>query len=480
MTISVVTRSALARPAAPVSDEETGLCARLGRGGDGDAPAAFSRMRTVRLDYRPRPHQREAHRRKRRETVLVWHRRAGKTTWCAAELVHEALRWRDAGRDVLFWYVAPKLKQARAILWAPLKRLVRPLLAAGLAQIREAELAVVIGDARIQLVGALDPDSLRGTGLVGVVYDECAQMPPEVWSEIVKPMLADHHRHAWEVWIGTPKGPNHFKDLFDAARARMEAGDPDVHVSRLTVHDTGVLDPAFLELARQRMDPEEFRQEFECDWSAAVRGAYYADLLEEMERDGRIGHWPAIPERPAVTAWDLGVADDTAIWVAQPDGGGWRLVRCLTGGGRDFAHYARELDRLGLRFRRHYLPHDAAARDIGSARTRIAQLHELGVRPAEVVPRHRVDDGIAAVRALLRRARLDLEGCRDGLQALRLYRREWLADRGVFRPVPVHDWTSHAADALRYLAVGAGVEPRDIGHGATRERPRRARSGPVL
>ena len=459
--------------AVPLSE---GSCAQgSGRGGVRAVPAAFSR--TIRIDYRPRPHQREAHRRKARETVLVWHRRAGKSLWCAAELVHEALRWRDAGRDVLFWYVAPKLKQARAIIWSPLKRLVRPLLAAGLAQVREAELAVVIGDARIQLVGALDPDSLRGTGLMGAVYDECAQMPPHVWSEIAFPMFADWAAERWEVWIGTPKGPNHFKELYDRARARSEQGERGVFASLLTVEDTGAIDPATLEDARRRMHPDEFRQEFFCDWGAAVRGAYYADLLEDMERDGRIGHWPAVPDRPAVTAWDLGVADDTAIWVAQPDGGGWRLVRCITGGGKDFAHYARELDRLGLRFQRHHLPHDAAARDIGSARTRIAQLQELGVRPAQIVPIHRLDDGIAAVRALLRRARIDREGCAEGLRALRLYRREWLEDRGIFRAQPVHDWTSHAADALRYLAMGAGVEPT-----VARRRPRHARAiaGPAL
>ncbi len=221
-------------------------------------------MKTLRIElsWTPRHYQLEAARRRRLRNVLVWHRRAGKTEFCAGLLLTEMLR-----HPGLYWYIAPYRNQARRILWDRLKSLARRLITTGIVQVREVEMALATtGGGRIELHGADHPDALRGVGLRGVVYDEVAQMEPTTWEEVTLPALADQPG-AWEIFIGTPKGLNHFKDLYDRAVAEMEAGGPS-YASLLTVDDTGVIDRGFLERAKRIMTRAAFMQEFYCVWDA--------------------------------------------------------------------------------------------------------------------------------------------------------------------------------------------------------------------
>ena len=216
----------------------------------------------VDLGYKPRAWQRECHTRRRRFTVLALHRRAGKTELALRELVDKALR---CPLDLpQFFYVAPLLKQAKAIAWARLKQIVAPLVARGMAEISESELYVrlLTNSALIRVYGADNPDAMRGVRLDGVVMDEVAQMSPEVWQDVIQPALSD--RKGWALFIGTPNGINLFSQLFFGA-----AGKPEWYAAVYTVYDTEALDPAEVERLRQDMSEQSFAREYLCDFSAA-------------------------------------------------------------------------------------------------------------------------------------------------------------------------------------------------------------------
>jgi hypothetical protein len=217
---------------------------------------------TIDLGYRPRVWQQQCHLQRKRFTVLALHRRAGKTELALAELIDKALRFRlDLG---MFFYVAPQLKQAKAIAWQRLKQKVAPLVMAGMAEINESELWVRLttNGATIRIYGADNPDAMRGVRLDGVVVDEVAQIKPEVWDDIIQPALSD--RQGWALFIGTPKGVNLFSQLFYAARDK-----PDWHAALYTVHDTEAIAPAEVRRLQAEMSEQSWQREYLCDFSAA-------------------------------------------------------------------------------------------------------------------------------------------------------------------------------------------------------------------
>ena len=397
----------------------------------------------VSTGYSPRLFQQEIHRARRRFSVVVCHRRFGKTVMAVNELIHEALACPHPRPR--YAYVAPLYKQAKAAAWDYLKAYTAAVPG---RQAHETELRITLpGDRRIRLYGADNPDSLRGIYLDGVVLDEYAQMSPRVWTEVLRPALAD--RKGWAIFIGTPMGHNAFHDIFAHARE----GYPDWWAACFRASDTGVIDAAELAAARAAMGEDEYAQEFECSFEAAVKGAYYGRELAAAEAEARIGAVPYDPALPVHTAWDLGVGDATAIWFVQLAGPRIHVIDYLEATGEGLAWYAKRLAEKPYVYAAHHAPHDAMAREWGSGRTREEQARALGIA-FTIAPNVAVDDGINAVRAILPRCVFDAGRCGDGLEALRLYRKDWDDGRQAFRDHPRHDWTSHAADALRYLALG--------------------------
>lgn len=219
-------------------------------------------MTTIDLGYRPRVWQRACHQQRKRFTVLALHRRAGKTELALRQLIDSALRFTlDLG---LFFYVAPLLKQAKAIAWARLKQIVGPLVQHGLAEINESELYVRLlrNGAVVRCYGADLPDAMRGVRLDGVVLDEVAQMDPTVWDDVIQPALSD--RKGWALFIGTPHGVNLFSELYFGAFAK-----PDWFAARYTVFDTEALDPEEVARLRSEMSETSFNREMLCDFAAA-------------------------------------------------------------------------------------------------------------------------------------------------------------------------------------------------------------------
>jgi hypothetical protein len=224
--------------------------------------APTSQGKPVSLGYYPRDWQRRCHLDRRRFTVLALHRRAGKTELAIMELVDKALRFNlELG---LFFYIAPFLKQAKAIAWLRLKQRLEPLRIAGAVEINESELSVTFAhnNAVIRVYGADNPDAMRGVRLDGVVIDEVADIKPTVWEDIIQPALAD--RKGFALFIGTPHGLNLFSELFFRATSL-----PDWHSARYTVYDTDALDPDEVKRMRRDMTETAFSREMLCDFSAA-------------------------------------------------------------------------------------------------------------------------------------------------------------------------------------------------------------------
>jgi phage terminase large subunit len=375
--------------------------------------------------------------------VLVVHRRAGKTVACINDLIYHALT--SPLENPRYHYIAPLLKQAKSVVWDYLKKYA--LVIPG-AKANESELRVDFPNGgQVRLHGADNPDSLRGIYSDGVVLDEPADMRPRLFTEIIRPALSD--RKGWATWIGTPKGENDFHDLWLKAKA-----NPEEYFTLLArASRTGLVDLAELQSARQMMTPEQYLQEYECSWTAAIVGAYYGREMEAAENQRRIVPNLYDPGLQVHTAWDLGIGDHTVIWMYQQDAQAIRLIDYYAAAGYGFDHYASVLQSKRYRWGQHFLPHDVQVKELGTGKSRIESLSALGIS-ATVVRKLSVEDGINAVRRILPRCWFDRDRVAEGIKALRQYRREWDDQRKVFYERPYHDWASHPADAFRYLAVG--------------------------
>jgi hypothetical protein len=406
------------------------------------APAEAREPRWEPFGYAARPGQAALHADGARFKVVVAHRRFGKTVFTAIELLRGAIE--EPAWAPRFAYVAPFYRQAKAIVWDYLKHFAR-----GIEGVRfhETELRCDLPNgARISLYGADDPDSLRGLYFDGVVLDEFAQMDPRVWGEVIRPALAD--REGWAIFIGTPMGRNAFWRMYEQAKTA-----PGWRGALFRASATGAIPAAELAAAKATMSEEEYMQEFECSFEAAIRGAYYGKEMAVAEAGGRIGRVAYEPRLPVHTAWDLGVGDATAIWFYQLAGREIRLIDYYESSGCGLDHYARELQRRGYVYGEHVLPHDARVQELGNGKTRVETLTALGFRP-RVLDGHKREDGISTARLLLPRCWFDAERCARGLEALRHYRCDWDPRLQAFRAQPRHDWASHGADAFRYLAMG--------------------------
>jgi hypothetical protein len=396
------------------------------------------------IPYRPRPLQLQIHEQleKTRFGVVVCHRRFGKTVLAINQLIKGAATC--SLERPRFGYIAPTLKQAKAVAWDYLKHYTDPI--PGVSY-NETELrADLPNEARVRLFGADNPDSLRGIYLDGVVLDEFPLMQGRTWSEVIRPLLTD--RQGWALFIGTPNGKNAFWDVYQSAETA-----PNWFRTAYKASETQVINAAELLDAKRMMTEDEYAQEFECSFEASVRGAVYAKELAQARAQNRVTRVPYDPILPVHTAWDLGVGDATAIWFAQLHGAERRIVDYYEASGEGLQHYAAVLDKKGFKYGRHMAPPDIEVRELGSGRSRKEIAAELGIK-FEVVKGLRLDDGINAARMLLPTCYFDADKCKAGLEALQNYRWDFNQRLDEFKSSPVHDWASHGADAFRYLALG--------------------------
>lgn len=403
-------------------------------------------MPSVEVDIRLnlRQHQLEAHRAEKRFQVNVWHRRAGKTFYSIGKKLTRALQTNR--RDHRAFYVAPTFKQAKSISWDYLRRFVRPIPGTG---INESELRVDLPNgSRIQLLGAEQYDSLRGMFADDLTLDETALIPSSAWNTVFSPMLADRKGRA--TFIGTPMGRmNLFFDQYQYAGE----GDPEWGRSLLKWNDTNILDVREIERMKRTMRPEEFDQEMNCSWNAALRGAYYAKEVSAAEQAGRITTVKYDKTLPVTAAVDLGWSDAMVVVFYQQAGTEHRILGARAYEQTSIPDMVMDWRTLPFPIDTVVLPHDAKVHELGSGKTRQEVFHGLGCSTV-MAPNQNVHEGINQVRDFIPNCWFDRDECKTLIEALLAYRSEYDEVKNVHRVTPIHDWASHWADAFRYLVLG--------------------------
>ena len=407
----------------------------------------------IKTNYVPRGLQEELHyiSAEKRFMVLNLHRRFGKTVFAINDMVDVLLRKTD--RQPQGAYIAPTYGQAKRVAWDIFKQYFSSL---PNVQFKEGDLQIIIprphlGDnVKLWLLGAENPDSLRGMYLDYGTLDEYASMSPIIWSQVVRPALSD--RKGKGTFIGTPQGMNHFYDIYIAA------GDPSLHdwFSRtITVEDSGYISAEELESARKTMTEDEYNQEFMCSFTAALTGAYYSKYLQTAEAEGRITEVPYDPRFPVATFWDLGISDSMSIWFIQKIGQFYNVIDYLEFAGKGIEYYVKELFNKPYVYGKQHFPHDVKQRSLITGKERMSSFQDLGIRPIIAVPKCKQKmDMINAVRFILPLCRFDRFKCGEGLNALRNYQAEWDPKKKIFKDTPKHDWSSHAADSFGCFAMG--------------------------
>lgn len=403
-----------------------------------------------------------------RRAIEIAHRRWGKDEIVLAatcELAHQ--------RVASYWHCLPEYEQGRKALWNAINAHTgkRRIDEAFPPEIRESKdeqqmLIKLKCGSTWQIIGSDRYDATVGSGVAGIAYSEWALANPSAWA-YHRPMLEENN--GWAAFITTPRGRNHAKAMYDMAKV-----NPKWFAEVSTVHDTGALSPEQIEeslaeyvaLYGEDIGHAQFAQEYECNFNAAILGAFYAREMAAVRAEGRIAEIEPVPGKPVHTAWDIGVRDDTSIWWFQVVGSRILVLDCYSSSGAGVDHYAEICRSKPWPRGNDYVPHDAKVKEWGTGRTRTETMQSLGLNPT-LVPLASKMDGIQAVRSTLKRCVFHTR-CEDvGIAALEQYRREWDDEKKTFKASEVHDWTSHLADAARYMAMAwrtavAPVEPERI------------------
>jgi hypothetical protein len=349
----------------------------------------------------------------------------------------------------------PEAEQARKAIWNGIDREKRRIIDQAFPpELRkgksEQEMRIEARNGSIwQLCGSDNYNSLVGSNPVGVVFSEWSLSKPSAW-DYIRPILAENG--GWAMFVFTPRGRNHAMRTLEIARS-----NPTWFAQVLTVDDTSALTPAIIQEERDSgMDEDMIQQEYFCSFDAALQGSYYGKLLNLAQKEGRIGDYPQLDGRVHM-AWDIGRSDDTVIWFYQlerlaKDDYRPRIIEGYATHGQHIDFYIDMLRARDYPYGLCWLPHDARERRLGQKRTIEQQLRDAGFN-VRITPNVSIDNGIAAARKTLLTAVWNEVPCADGIEACRQYQRAWNEDLQMYSTQPLHDWTSHYADALRYLAL---------------------------
>ena len=386
-----------------------------------------------------------------KRAIACWPRRAGKDL-CAFNYV-----LRCAMRKVgVYFIVYPTYSQGRKILWDSMTNegiRFRDFCPPEIVEsTNSTEMKIKLrNQSLIQVVGSDNFDSLVGTNPIGIIFSEYALQDPRAY-QFLRPCLTAND--GWALFISTPRGKNHFYELYQIA-----LHNPDHwYCSKLTVEDTGhiSLHDIEREKASGEMSDDLIQQEYFTSFTMGIEGSYYSKYLDSMRIKGQIGMVPFEAGFKVNTAWDIGVRDSTSIIFFQNVGQIVRIIDYYENSKVGLEHYVKIIEErghaMGYVYGKHIAPHDIAVKEFGSGMTRLEKAKELGIRFI-VAPNISIEDGIESVRSAFSKIWIDEVRCAQLLKALGNYRQEFDSKRKVYKSTQLHDWSSHASDAMRYLCV---------------------------
>lgn len=401
-----------------------------------------------------------------RRFVWVCHRRAGKDKTfinIMATLIPQRLG--------AYFYYFPTLALGRKILWDGRDKdgfkFLDHFPKAMVAKKNEHEMKLTFIDGSTFQILGTDNLDVVGVNPIGCMFSEYAQQDPRVW-DFIRPILLENE--GWAGFQGTPRGKNHFYELYQMAQL-----EDDWFAELLTVDDTGVVTDEQIEKERrQGMSEEMIQQEFYCNFEFGLEGSYYAQLMAEASKDGRICDLRHDKSQGVFTSWDIGVSDSNAIWFLQEIGSWIHAIDYYEMNNVGIDHYATVCHQRAAEneynYVAHYAPHDVEVKEWGAdqAAKRIETAKKLGIDFTKIPKISRIQDGIDTVRGLIPRMRFDKIKCKDGIKALYDYQKTYNFKYKVFSDQPLRNWATHGAKALETCAVALKIHG-DISGGGMSE-----------
>lgn len=414
--------------------------------------------------FKPRPYQAlmmDALENKGYKRILaILPRRAGKDLTAWNLIIRQAIK-----RVGVYWYILPTYSQARKTIYDSQDNSGNSFLSYIPDELIESkndqQMKIKLKNgSMIQLVGSDNYDALVGTNARGVVFSEYALQDPRAY-QYIRPILTANDGFA--IFLSTPRGKNSLWELWQIAQ-----NSKDWFSYKMTVEETGHI-PLY-EIEKERasgeMSEDLIQQEYYCSFDMGVEGSYYSKYLDRMRIKQQIGHVPWEAGFKVNTAWDLGVRDSCVIIWFQIIGQTVRIIDYYEKSKEGLEHYVNIINNKPYTYGKHIAPHDIKVQEFGSGITRLEKARNLGIK-FTIADDVSVVDGIECVRSSLSKIWIDDKNCVQLIKALENYRQEFDIKRRVYKENPLHNWSSHAADALRYLCISLpktrdGLTPEEL------------------
>ena len=385
--------------------------------------------------------------------VCIWHRRAGKD---ASSLNLTAVQSQQV--VATYWHMLPTAIQARHVVWDAIdprtgvKHIDQAFPKEMRAGVNNTEMKIEFKNGSIwHLVGSDNYDRLVGANPYGVIFSEFSVADPQSW-EYVRPILSENG--GWALFIYTFRGKNHGWDMYEMARDNPKWFCELLDIEH-TFRDDAKTIPVISQEAYQDeidagMDPLLALQEYYCKADAGLTGAYYTEQL----RLSKVGDYPWNPAKPVHTFWDIGL-DTTSIWFGQEadDSDAINIIDFWGAANVGLSDWIKRMKDAPYSYGLHLGPHDVKKRDYWTAVSYQTLSSDLMDFEFEECPNISRKEGIDAVKMFLPRLRFNKETTTHGWDSLVNYRREYNQKLRIWLNTPLHDWASHAADAMRYMAI---------------------------